>query len=406
MSLLNFGRIRNSKMKFDNRTYRLTDKGRFGSTALIVGIIGLVLSAVGWTTDARQFFHSYLVAFVFWMTIALGGLFFVMLHHLVNAKWSIVIRRFGESLMMVIPFMLILFIPVLFGIKDIFDWSDPQVVASDHLLMGKAAFLNIPFFIIRALFYFCIWIVLAFLLNKLSLQQNEAATREQIRRARIISAPGMILFALTLTLASFDWLMSLDARWYSTIFGAYIFSGSFLAMLALTTFIIIRLQNNGVLRESITMEHYHDLGKLMFAFVIFWGYMAFSQYLLIWYGNIPEETVWFLHRWEGSWRTVSLIIVFGHFVIPFFILFPQSTKRNKSVMTVMTIWILVMHWMDIHWIVMPTFHYHGIHLTWMDGATVIGIGGIFLFIFWRFFSSHPLVPVKDPNLKRSIEFVS
>jgi hypothetical protein len=393
-------------MQFDNQTYRLTDKGKFGTIALVIGIIGLVLSAVGWVTDVRQFMHSYLVGFVFWVTIALGGLFFVLLHYLVNANWSIVVRRFGESLMMIIPFMFILFIPVLIGIKDIFDWSNPHTIASDELLRGKSGYLNITFFIIRAVIFFCVWTALAWMLNKLSMQQNEAPTIAQVKKARLISAPGMILFALTVTFASFDWLMSLDARWYSTIFGVYIFSGAFLAMLALTTFIVIRLQSQNILKDTITSEHYHDLGKLMFAFVIFWGYMAFSQYMLIWYGNIPEETIWFLHRWEGSWRTVSLVLVFCHFGIPFFILFPQSTKRNKGVMTVMTLWILVMHWIDIHWIVMPTFHVEGFHLSWMDPVTVIGIGGIFLFIFWKYFSSHPLVPVKDPDLKKSMEFVS
>jgi hypothetical protein len=174
----------------------------------------------------------------------------------------------------------------------------------------------------------------------------------------------------------------------------------------LTTFVILRLQNNGVLTECITGEHYHDLGKLTFAFVVFWGYMAFSQYLLIWYGNIPEETIWFLHRWTGSWKTLTLVIVFGHFIIPFFVLFPQSAKRNKAVMTVMSIWILIMHWVDIYWIVMPTLHYHGFHFSWIDASATMGIGGIFMALYWRFLTGHPLVPVNDPNLKKSMEFVS
>ncbi len=393
-------------MKFDSQTYLLTDKGRFGNITLVMGIIGLMLSIAAWLIDSEQFYHSYLTSFVFWITIALGGLFFVMLHHLVNANWSVVIRRFGESLMMTIPFMAILFIPIIFGIRELFDWSDAELVASDHLLQGKAGYLNIPFFIIRTLIYFIIWTGLALTLNRLSMKQNISANFEQIKKMRIISALGMILFGFTLTFASFDWLMSLDAHWYSTIFGVYIFSGSFLAMLSLTTFIIIRLQNYGVLTEAITKEHYHDLGKLIFAFIIFWGYMAFSQYFLIWYGNIPEETIWFLHRWEGSWKIVSLIIVFGHFVIPFFVLFPQGAKRNKIVMTIMTLWILLMHWVDIYWLVMPSLHPHEIHPTWINPAAFFGIGGIFLYIFWRFFTRHPLVPINDPNLKKSIDFIS
>jgi hypothetical protein len=265
--------------------------------------------------------------------------------------------------------------------------------------------LNFTFFLIRTIIYFLVWITLAYLLNKVSLRQNTAYSPEQTRRMRIISAPGMILFAFSITFASFDWLMSLDAHWYSTIFGLYVFSGSFLSMLALITFIIIRLQSNNVLTECITKEHYHDLGKLMFAFTVFWGYMAFSQYFLIWYGNIPEETIWFLHRWGDGWEIISLIIVFGHFAIPFFILFPQVTKRNKTIMTIMTIWLLLMHWVDIYWIVMPSLH-HGLHLSWIDLAPFIGIGGIFMYIFWKRFVSQPLVPVNDPKLQQSIDLVS
>jgi len=393
-------------MKFDAQTYRLTDKGNFGNIMLIIGIIGLILSFIGWFSDSRQFYFSYLTAFVFWITIAWGGLFFVMLHHLVSANWSVVIRRFGESISMVIPFMAILFIPLLFGLKELFLWMNPETVAGDQLLLGKSDYLNLDFFIIRLIAYFLIWTVLAYLLNKLSLKQNKTPSFEITKKMRIVSAPGMILFALTLTFASFDWLMSLDAHWYSTIFGVYIFSGAFLAFISIVALMIIRLQSNGVLTEAITKEHYHDLGKWMFAFTVFWGYMAFSQYFLIWYGNIPEETIWFLHRWETSWKTISLLIVFGHFGIPFFVLFPQMAKKNKIVMTIMTIWILLMHWVDIYWIVMPTLHPHGVHFSWLDLTTLIGIGGIFLYIFWRLFTAHPLVPVGDPDLEKSIRIVS
>ena len=393
-------------MKFDAQTYRLTDKGRLGSIALITGIIGLALSFIGWATDARQFYFSYLTAFFFWLSIGLGGLFFVMLHHLVDAKWSIVIRRIAENLMMVIPAFIVLFIPLLFGMKELFQWMNPEIVGSDHLLQGKSGYLNLSFFLIRLFGYFIIWTALALLLRNISLKQDKSPNFDQIRKMRIISAPGMILFALTITFISFDLLMSLDAHWYSTIFGVYIFSGAFLAMLSFTTLLIIILQRHGVLTEAITGEHYHDLGKLMFAFIIFWGYMAFSQYFLIWYGNIPEETIWFLHRWEGSWRTITLLLVFGHFVLPFFILFPQTIKRNKRVMTVVTIWILVIHWLDIYWIVMPTLHHHGFHFSWLDVSTACGIGGIFVFMFWRIFAAKPIIPLGDPGLAKSINTIS
>ncbi len=393
-------------MKFDTQTYRITEKGGFEKIVLIIGICGLLLSLIGYFSNSEQFFHSYLTAFVFWATIGLGGLFFTMLNYLVGAKWAVVLRRFGESLMMILPVMAIFFIPMIPGLSELYHWSVYGNVASDHLLQGKAGYLNVPFFIIRAIIYFGIWSVLAFNLYKVSLRQDSSPDSSQTKKLRIISAAGMILFALTITFAAFDWLMSLDAHWYSTIFGVYVFAGAFLAMLALVSFISIRLRKNNVLYDIITREHDHDLGKLIFAFVIFWGYMAFSQYFLIWYGNIPEETVWFLHRWEGSWKAVTLLLVFGHFVIPFFFLFPHGPKRNWTAMTIITLWILLMHWIDIYWLVMPSLHHHGVHLSWMDLTTMLGIGGIFLYIFWRRFTSNPLVPSGDPNLKESIHFVN
>ena len=194
----------------------------------------------------------------------------------------------------------------------------------------------------------------------------------------VISAPGMLLFALTLTFAAFDWLMSLDPHWYSTIFGVYIFAGSFLSILAFITLVVAFMRHSGILREEITIEHFHDLGKLIFAFTVFWSYIAFSQYFLIWYANIPEETIWYLHRWEGNWKYVSLALVFGHFVIPFLILLSREPKRNVTAMTIMSCWILVIHWIDLYWIIWPNFQHH-FHVTFFEIllclATFVGIGG-------------------------------
>ncbi len=393
-------------MKFDAKSYRITEDGRVGQVALIIGIIGLVLTATGYFVDKAQFYHSYLTAFFFWLSIALGGLFFTMLHHLVGAKWSVVLRRLAENIMICIPLLAIFLIPVLFGIGELFHWSHPEVVAQDHLLQLKAPYLNVAFFIIRAVFYFVIWVLLARYLLRLSLAQDGGHTESISKRMRVASAPSMILFALTITFASFDWLMSLDAHWYSTIFGVYVFSGSLLAMLAFLMRIVLYLDGVGTLRGIITREHWHDLGKLIFAFIVFWGYMAFSQYFLIWYGNIPEETVWFLHRWEHDWQYISLLIVFGHFVIPFFVLFPYSTKRSRPVMLVMTIWILAMHWVDLYWIILPNLHREAVKFSWIDFAPMLGIGGIFIRFFWSRVRVTPLVPVGDPGLEESKRLVS
>ena len=292
-------------MKFDNQTYRISGASNIGQRLLLAGIAGLILSGVGLFFDSRQFFHSYLVAFTFWVSVGLGGLFFTMLHHLVSASWSVVLRRMFENVMIALPLLFIFFIPIAFGMGNLYEWTDADKVAVDHLLQGKAGYLNSGFFLARTLIYFAIWSIIAFLAYKLSLRQDQAHSEALTAKMKKVSAPGMILLAVTLTFAAWDWLMSLDAHWYSTIFGAYYFAGSALSALAVVTLIAIYLRSKQVLVRQITPEHYHDLAKLLFAFTVFWAYMAFSQYFLIWYANIPEETIWFQHRWAGSWKAIS-----------------------------------------------------------------------------------------------------
>jgi len=376
----------------------------FIKTSLFLGVTGLLLSVFGYLVNDKHFFHSYLVAYVFWTSIMLGALFFTMLNHIAGATWNIVFRRILESLMGTVPLMAILFIPVIFGLHDLYHWSHEEVITSDILLQKKVPYLNAPFFIIRAILYFGIWFVLFKILQKISLAQDVEFQPVQLKKMRTVSAPGIVLFAITITFAAFDWLMSLDAHWYSTIFGVYIFAGSFLALLAVLVTIGLTLRKKGILDDVITVEHYHDLGKFLFGFTIFWGYMAFSQYFLIWYGNIPEETIWYRHRWEGTWKYITLILVFGHFLIPFISLMPRAAKRNLKFMKVISIWILVMHFFDIYWIVMPTMYEHGFYLSWIDFTTFIGIAGIFLAYFWSRYFKRSLLPINDPFLKKSMEF--
>ena len=336
----------------------------------------------------------------------MGGLFFTMLHHLVDATWSVVLRRISENIMEVLPIMAILFIPVLLGIPDIYRWSHSEIVAQVPILQKKAGYLNVPFFVIRTIIYFLIWIVIARALYKLSMRQDSGFEESQVVKVRRISGSGMVAFAFTLTFASFDWFMSLNDLWYSTIFGVYIFAGSTLSMLAFLTFMAIYLRDQGLLADSITFEHYHDLGKLLFTFVVFWGYIAFSQYFLIWYGNIPEETIWYKYRWAGGWKPFSFLIIFGQFALPFLGLIARGPKRNLTVLKIMAIWILLMHWVDLYWVIMPSFADHKVHISWMDFTSMIGIGGIFLWYFWRKLTSAPLLPINDPRLKASMEFIN
>lgn len=394
-------------MKYDPQTHRLTDTGAFQNRALLVGIAGLLLSAVGLFINAEQFYFAYLTAFVFWFTIAIGGLFFTLLGHLTGAVWSVVLRRITEALGVVLIFLAILFIPLLFGMHELFHWSDTEAVAYDALLQKKSGYLNVPFFIIRALFYFTVWFALTRVLYKNSLQQDQAADGTALaEKMRRISAPGTILFALTLTFASFDWIMSIDAHWYSTIFGVYIFSGSYLAVNAFLVILLQYFRRHRILTDVVTGEHFHDLGRLLFTFVIFWAYIAGAQYFLIWYANIPEETVWYLHRWQGSWKYVSLFIIAFHFVIPFFVLLFRAAKRNSLVLQIMAGLLLVMHWFDLYWLIMPSLHHYGPHWSWLDVTTLVGIGGVFLSLLIRQIARQPLVPTGDPRLRDSIDFVN
>ena len=391
-------------MKFEKETYRILGSEKTWKNLLIAGAVFLIAITAGYFIDSAQFFYSYLVAWVFWVSLGIGALFFVMLNHLTGAVWGIVLRRLSESVMMAFPYLFILAVPIFFGMHDIYHWSHTDVVASDAILQKKAGYLNIPFFVIRTTVYFVIWFLLARRLYRTSVQQDSEPGQDKISKMRRTSGPGMVLFALTTSFAAFDWLMSLDPHWYSTIFGLYIFSGGLLGSLALFTVIGRFLNKRGVLSETITIEHYHDLAKLMFSFTIFWGYMAFSQYFLIWYANIPEETIWFLHRWEGSWKIFSLTLVFGHFLVPFVGLITRSAKRNMRFLKFMAYWLLAMHWIDLYWISLPSLHHHGIQLSWMDLTLFIGIGGVFMGLFWKIFAAGPLVPVGDPQLEKSIHF--
>jgi hypothetical protein len=389
-------------MKWDSRTYRVTDPGRVSVVAYSIGAIGLVLSVVAFFVDRPQFFHSWLVAFVFWTTLALGGLFFVMLHHLSGSTWSVVLRRIAENVMSLLPLMIFPAIVWMLGIKELYPWTDRARVAADPILAGKTAFLNIPFFYLRTFGYFAIWAILAHRLRRASLAQDNGHTDAIHRRFTHSSAPGMILFALTCTFAAFDWLMSLDPRWYSTIFGVYVFSGAAVSIIAFIIVTVVYLRGHGVLDAAVTVGHYHDLGKLLFTFIIFWAYMAFSQYFLIWYGNIPEETTWFLRRWEGEWKGVSLLLVFGHFVIPFLMLFPYSVKGKPRLLAGIAGWMLLMHWVDVYWMVMPGRRIDAAAPSWIDLGVMMLFAGFCVGRFWRTLTSQPVVPIGDPRLETSI----
>ena len=390
-------------MKTDDSKLMLEKNSKVQQLFLMGGFVGFTASFAGFFYDKSQFYFSYLTAFSFWLSIALGALFLIMLHHLTGSIWSVALRRLYENLAIVLPWFAVMFLVIVFGNQTLFHWTHADRVATDPLLQSKSPYLNLPFFIVRGALYFLVWGILAHLFHRSSAKQDESLTDSPLHNVRRTSAPGIILYAFTISFASFDWLMSLDAHWYSTIFGVYFFSGSTLAALAFTTFIIIILHRQGYLKGIITVEHFHDLGKLLFTFTVFWAYVAFSQYFLIWYANIPEETIWFQHRWVGNWKLLSYFLVIGHFVVPFFILMIRASKRSTLLLSLMTLWLLLMHWIDLYWIIQPSLHHEGFHLSWMDAVTFIAIGSMFLWLFLKKASQRALVPIRDPQLSSSVQ---
>jgi hypothetical protein len=332
-----------------------------------LALAGIAASAAGWAADPKQFFASYLVAYAYFVLLALGAMFFVMLQHLTGAVWSLAMRPVMERVMITVPLAAVLFIPVALGIPTLYEWAHPEFHSDDPVMAVKMAFFTPWFYLARTALYFTVWTALALILY-----------RNSGRRERAVwwSGPGLAALMVTVTMAAVDWLMSLEPHWYSTIFGVYVFSGAVLAFVAALTAILLAL------RRAIGLDQYHDLGKWMFALTAFWAYIAFSQYLLIWYANLPEETVWFAHRFRGNWIYVSGTLLFGRFLLPFLVLLARAPKRNRTVLGAMSVWMLAMHYVDLHWIVMPTVHEHGFHLHWLDLSTFAAVGGLFALAFW------------------------
>jgi len=364
-------------------------------------VVGLGLAAFGYFSDHERFAFSYLTGFAWVTTIGLGGLFFVILQHLTKAGWSVAARRHMEWVSMVLPVCALLFLPVIFFSHTLYHhWMGEQAL-SDALLQKKAAWLNPNFFYGRAGFYFLAWTFLVWYFAKNSLEQDRTGEARLTARMQIASAPATPVFALTLTFAGFDWLMSLDPHWYSTIYGVYVFAGSVTSSLSVLALVTIALQRSGLLQKVSTVEHQHDIGKLLFGFTIFWAYIAFSQFILIWYANIPEETIFYIDRWEGNWRMISLLLLVGHFILPFLYLLPRTVKRNPIALGAGAVLMLFMHYVDLYWLVMPTGDPHAslapATLLVDLGGLVLPIGVLLLVIALRA-AKGPLFPIKDPRL--------
>ena len=389
-------------MHESDRPLVITDQAYQRGRLFVLGLGGIAIVAciAGYFGQPRRVLFSYLTALTFFVTIGWGAVFFVCMHHLTGALWSVSVRRLMEGVMMTLPAAALAFIPLAFGLSELYEWTHGEVVDADPLLAWKSAYLNTPFFLLRTVAYFAVWTIGSLLFYRWSVDQDRAPKGRSVTDAVRWSGPFLIATFITVTFASFDWLMSLEAHWYSTVFGVYIYSGSAAGFVAALILIVEAFHRSGKLRDVISVEHQHDLARWLFTLTAFWAYIAFSQYMLIWYANIPEETVWFESRLAGGWRNVALALVVGHFITPFLVLMSRSAKRNRTVLTATAALVIVMHYLDLYWIVMPV-------LTpvatphWTDAAVLVAVGSVVTAAFWWVLRECPLAPIGDPRLAES-----
>lgn len=371
-----------------------------GAVLAVVGIGGTM--AIG--SDDHSHLFAYLTAFMFWLSIALGSLFFVMIFSLTRAGWFVAIRRLAENFMMTLPVFAVLFIPILMNMPSIYHWLDPHALETDTILQSKEAFLNKGRFLTFTAFYFVAWTALAAVFYSGSRKQDGGHNQQISARLRAFAAPGIAIGALTLTFAAFDWNMSIDYHWFSTMYGVIWFAGSFMACFATLAVVTILLNRVNALGGAVTVEHYHGIGKMMFGLNCFWAYVSFSQLILIWYANIPEETLWFQHRIDGSWFKVSMLLLVGHFIVPFFFLMSHHIKRNPVTLMIGAVWLLLMHYVDLYWMIMPNVYHGGAHFGAAEVLSMLGVGGAFVATAGFLMQRGPLVAVGDPRLPESLAF--
>ncbi len=371
---------------------------------IILTVVGLILVVLAYFTDPTRSAFNNVILLMFLTSIGLGSLFLVALEYIGGAVWSTPFRRIAEIFGAVLLIVPIVAIPIFFNLHDLYHWTHLNVVANDEILSQKSSYLNQTFFTVRIIGYFVIWILFYFILTRNSEKQDVSKDQGLTKKGIRNSAIFIPFFAITVTFASIDWMMSLEPHWFSTIYGVYYFSGTFLSALAIITFFVVYLNEKGMFGAGIVSDHYYSFGALLYGFINFWAYIAFSQFMLIWYANLPEETFWFINRWEGSWLIFSLAFIFIHFLVPFFALVSQPSKTNGARLKFMSIWLLVAHLMDLYFLVMPTFSPDGVSLGWIElGFFLLAFGLVFL-VFSLKAKTVNLIPIGDPKLKRGIDF--
>lgn len=367
---------------------------------LVIGVLTLI---VGFVVDKDRTWQAFLTNFWFFTSLALGGLFFSSIQYVSKAGWSAAIRRIAESLTAFLPIAIIAAIAIVaFGSHSLYEWLHADVVANDHILQKKEPYLNMPFWAIRTAIFFAIWIIFRKIIIGNSLKQDSTGDVNLTHKNLAYSVGFLILFALSYSLFSVDFLMSLHPHWFSTIFGVYCFAGLFQSTLAFIIIMTVKLIDRGYLKEYVNENHLHDLGKFLFAFTVFYAYIAFSQFMLIWYANLPEETIFYAHRSHGMWMAISFSLLIFKFIVPFFALLPRGAKRDKCHLVRVSILLLIMQWVDVYWLVYPNFNEGHAVFSFYEIGLFVGFLGAFLFCITRFLTQNKVMAIKDPYLQESL----
>ena len=369
---------------------------------LIAGAVGAVVSVLGFLLNSRQFFQSYLMAYMLWLGVTLGCLALGMVHQLSGGAWGVLIRRPIGAASRVIPLMTVVFLPIALGVMRIYPWTNADLVAHDEALQHKQLYLNVPFFLTRAAIYFLTWNALSYFLNRWSLEQDRTGDPRIARRMQMLSGGGLVAYGLTITFASFDWMMSLEPHWYSTIYGVLILGGQGLSSLAFLIIVLVWLSRRPPLDQIVVPAHFHDLGNLMLAFVMLWAYFSFSQYLIIWAGNLPAEIAWYLHRMQTGWRPIAVVLMLFHFALPFVVLLSRTVKRQGRLLVRVAIAVLVVRLVDLWWLIGPEFHTDGIAVSWMDAWIPLSVGALWLAAFIYQLRGRAILPVHDPEFDETL----
>ena len=381
---------------------------RLGMGAALAGVVLIIAGLLiggndggeGFHIPAR-FFQAYLVGYTFWFGIVLGSMALLMVQHLSGGAWGVVIRRPLEAAMRTLPIMAVLFLPIVFGMHDLYHWTHEDA-ANDPLIASKAAYLNTEFFLVRQVFYFAVWIAMGAMLSKWSGEQDRTGDPGLVRKFSILSGAGLVIYSLTITFAMVDWTMSVNPHWFSTMWGPLHMVGQGLSALSFAILVAIMLSQSPPMNGVVTAHHLHDLGKLLFAFLMLWAYLTFSQFLIIWSANLAEEIPHYLVRWDSGFQYVSLFMIVLHFALPYTLLLSRDLKRDWRRLRLIAGWVLCARIVDYYWHVAPEFHPAGLDLGLLDFAAPIAIGGIFLALFAVNLRSRSLMPVHDPGLAKAL----